>query len=366
MLNINYLYENLEPHPLLWNFCIFTGLYHGIISRCNQYKKNKTEIIAKTLEDIKLDQLLHNLKKAWARQYFEDPEIQKLLILTYPVEVEQKFLQKENISIDTWAIMTTFEKLHEISYTQEVTKKVNINTIAWFQELRKRTYEQDEIETYIQRFFAFVQKILLAQKYEKENAALQDFIQHKLKIKKSAQGSITKRYPDSITVYLANNYITTLFHELTHVVNKFFRNIYNEAEQKIPDFKRTKHLEWFANFIGFNAIDTIIEEKEINYEPIFISPYSYTYRQVYKNWSNNIEHNKTIIRESLSVFSNEYKEKIDYLHQRFYRFFPYEQNKFLYPKELLYQIGYDNILQSFKKAENKDSLLAKYLLNKFD
>ena len=55
-------------------------------------------------------------------------------------------------------------------------------------------------------------------------------------------------------------------------------------------------------------------------------------------------------------------EKTNFYIQRFYKFFHYDQHEYLYPKELLYHIGYHEIRSLFKATKNKKQLLAQCFL----
>jgi hypothetical protein len=181
---------------------------------------------------------------------------------------------------------------------------------------------------------------------------------------------VTSQIGDKIYVQVGNNTIMTLYHELAHVVNRFFRYHYYQNYEVCFD-NYTKTNEGFANFLAYHLCETVMSREidlidEVSTHELFFSFYIDIYATLREQGSNDRKLNYEIVANQLEMFMPDLisTEKIDFYFQRFFKFFHYDQHQYFYPKELMYHLGYNEIRQLFRQADDKKQLLTQLLLGK--
>jgi hypothetical protein len=145
----------------------------------------------------------------------------------------------------------------------------------------------------------------------------------------------------------------TLHHELTHFVMNFFDEFYPDTKWFHISWDSTKNNEWFANFMALHFATQILEwSTDIWWcapYPLFFSMYIDIYATLIQQWSTDTAVNKDLVSQQLRHLESPTitDDKIDFYYQRFYKYFHYNQHTALYPKELLYYLGYNQIREAY-------------------
>lgn len=321
---------------------------------------------------IERGELFRLLEDTSSDQYFDDPLIRKILLESYPYEVELKFLWSniKNKGERNERLVNLFDELFQIDYKKVLWNYRHEHQSAAL-EFTKQAHDNrlyDDIAEAKKMYIDFTYKLLEDQWYIQEKEILQKFCDEKLLMKNEEGISwVTYREGKKIVVKVGNNTYTTLFHELTHAINSYFRFDHYEGEY-ICDHT-TKTNEWLSNFVAYHAYDHIlswnIEEIEtMNLDHLFFSMYIDIYKTISEIKWWNLAIYKQKIRKQLEQFEGDLltDEKADFYYQRFYKFFHYDQNEYFYPKEMLYYLWYDSMRQLFIWSTHKNQLLADCLL----
>ena len=316
--------------------------------------------------------LLSALESMESDQYFVDPLIRQIMLEAYPYEVELKFLQ-QNVADDTQRnerLIWLFDELFATDYHEVLdtyTHDDQLWAIAYTQQAHdERVYEDLEIAK--KQYIDFSYKLFVNQWYEEEARALQHFCKDMLDIAfEEGISGVTSRKQGKIYIWLWNKTYTTLFHEMTHAINNYFRFEYY-ASGNTCDHK-TKTNEWLSNFVAYHIYEYIVwgdieSLDQMSLEPMFFSMYIDIYKSLTIYWHKDAESNRDLVHTQLRSFewSLLTDDKADFYYQRFYKYFHYDQHTYMYPKELMYYLGYRWVLQLFDTSKNKKSLLAQALL----
>lgn len=333
--------------------------------------------------------LLKLLEDDTQHMHFADPIIREILLEAYPYEVELKFLWSTDIQDDVERnerIITLFNKLFAIDYHEIMSTYTHADQLH-AQETTKLAHDEwlyDDITTAKDQYVHFVKTLLTDQWYTKEVKFFWEFCDHLVMKVTPGISGVTSRQWDDIVIEVGNNTYTTLFHELTHAVNSFFR--FDFYESKYTCDHSTKTNEWLSNFIAYHCYPQIVSGEieaveEMNLEQLFFSMYIDIYKSVGEKASRRVDEKKAlwenwvwyISKESKKVVFEQLKkfewellsdEKAEFYYQRFYKFFHYDQATYFYPKEMMYYLGYRGVLDLFRSSQHKKQLLAECLLGK--
>ncbi len=355
MIWINYLYKQLWDKIILKNYLLFIWYRYWIINYEAELEQKINEIVYKLNETIEHNELKYELWKKENNIFFDWPECRKILLYAYDVEINFKYLKKKTAFDKNNAkkTMNIFNKVYWFNFHDHI-ENFSIKNFSKKEYKKLRSIEYVNANETVDRFLDFVYQILIESWYKKEEVLLRNkFREEPIKI-------IFKQWINwfvswnIITIW--NKLQTTLLHELTHVINNCFY-------KKKSMYKRTLFNEWFANFVAYNLYYTIIEKSnKIQKKALFRPIYSILYYKINNKCSNDENKNYKIIEKTLIKENFCKKNKVKYFYNRFYKFFHYAQNKYLYPKELTYEIWYKNIINNFKKTSDRKKLCAKYFL----
>ena len=321
--------------------------------------------------------LLKQLQEPNNDRHFDHPLIRQLLCTAYPYEIQLKYLQQKvpnDLQLNE-QIIKLFNEYYHIDYHQviqdyETQQKHKIDILQTACQIREIHYKC--LSEQLQKRKEFITTLLQQQGYNKQAQALLHFLNQHLNISIDSQSSnMTVEQWENIIVHLSNQSYSILYHELTHVVNNFFRYYYPpQVTSRTHDF--TKINEWFANFIAYHLgqhiQDLQKDYKDIDLSEHFNSPYIHIYMTLAKKWSDDPSHNQQIINSLMHhyQYSLPQLDSEDFYYQRFYKFFHYHQHHYFYPKELLYYLGYHEILKNSQQSPHKTQLLCDYFLCHFD
>lgn len=364
---LNYWYSHTNTSRLLKN-------YIYLINGEEDFSVQKN--IDHITDHIHDNTLLRMLQWVEFLPEFDQVEIQNIMLEAYPYEVLMKF-KWEDIMNDkkrNERLIWNFDRFFKIDYHTELNKYC-IECNRWALQstyLAHEKWRYSNIAWATKQFFAFIHKILNDQWYMIEAEALQKYMEWNLKIShQSGISGNTDYNEDKIEVDVWNNTYTTLFHELIHATNRFFRTHYSDEDHYFCEDNLTKTNEWLANFVAYHLMDTIIAGDvdmidNMTLEPIFFSMYIDIYATMREHGTNDRKKNYEIIHQELKKFEWDLltDEKARFYYERFYKFFHYDQHEYFYPKEMMYYLGYNGILDLFRNSDNKKQLLASCLLGK--
>jgi len=163
---------------------------------------------------------------------------------------------------------------------------------------------------------------------------------------------------------------TTLFHELAHFTNRFFRfHYYQNYEVCFDNYTKTN--EGFADFVAYHLHHQIISGdieaiETMTSEPLYFSAYIDVYATLREQGSTTKSHNFDLVYQEMQRFEGDLinDRTAHFYFERFYKFFHYEQHEFFYPKEMMYFLGYEEIRKLFVHASDKKQLLTQLFLGK--
>ena len=363
---LNYWYTDINNSRLLKNYIYLLNKREDFLLEDDE------KHICRHINDGKLLQML---KSPEYLSDFEEIEVQSIMLKAYPYEVLMKFKnQKIENNIETnEKLIWYFNQFFNINYAEELEKYCN----ECNREAMKNTYltherwRHNDIDIATEQFFDFINKLLLEEWYKNEVEALVKFMKPNLRLNYIKWISGVTWYDwDIISVDVGNNTYTTLFHELIHAVNRFFR-IKHYDENIVCYDSLTKTNEWLSNFVAYHLMDAIIAGDidmidEMSLDPIFFSMYIDIYATMREHGTNDRTKNFDIIYQELKKFEWDLltDDKARFYYERFYKFFHYDQHEYFYPKEMMYYLGYNGILELFRNNSNKKQLLANCLLGK--
>ncbi len=319
-------------------------------------------------------ELLTLLEDSQSDQYFDEPIIREILLEAYPYEVELKFLwlKVKNDTERNDRLVDFFDELFQIDYKHMLTtyRHEHQSEALTFTKKAHDSWVYSNIDQAKMHYIDFVCKLFEDQWYLEESKVLMKFCDEKLimNVEEWISG-VTYREWSKIVVKVWNNTYTTLFHELTHAINSYFRFDWYESEYLCDHTTKTN--EWLSNFIAYHFYDQILlwdidAIQTMNLDHLFFSMYIDIYKSLSEHpwWDQTIYKQKTT--EQLERFEWDLltKQKSEFYYQRFYKFFHYNQNEYFYPKEMLYYLGYDGMRQLFMWSTHKKQLLANCLLGK--
>lgn len=360
MIGIVNQYNIFEP-KILTSYLRFCGFYNWIAKRKKKFLKNKKKIIDLTLIDISTWKFYKELKKSCNLAFFGDVRIQNIYRLWYDAEIRQKYLHQDNIECQNMQIIELMNEILGIDYFKYLSdnslQDMDSKKVQTQIKLKKETYT-DVLEI-LGKFKLFISSLL---QNSWNGTMIADFIRKfdKIKIRDNKNLNRTFYIKDKIFIDLKDRNTVSLLHELAHASNKILSKQKHEHNTK----SRTKQREWLANFVAYNCFDAINSKNlEISLENIFVSPYTPIYQNLYKHGTDDKEYNKKIISDSFSSFGHPASDPdLDYRLFRFYRFFPIDQHIFLFPKELVYQIWYDNIASKIQNSKTPHTTLTTFFI----
>lgn len=366
MISLNYTYYKINNDIILRWYLILFGILFKEIENNDNLDDKSSQIIIEKIKKIS-SQKAKKMIKYSDDKLFASPMIKNLMLLSYDYEINGKLLWKKT-SVNIWRtnrIMNIFNQIWWINYKKEI-KGLNL----WKYNLEKfYLYTQDtyeDIDKEITLFLNTIWNILNKAWYINERKILQKSIQH-YKINTIYSEDVWSHVKDKenekdITIYLNSRKKTTLYHEYTHILQRIIRKEFNI---NMKWFELISQNEWVSNFIAYNLFDNIWSENldHINLEHIFFPKYNYIYNKLYNNWSKSTQKNYKLISKELKKIWYKNEEEIRGFYFRFFKFLPLNQNKHLYPKELLYKIWYEKTLESFI-GKNKIKNIADLLLYK--
>lgn len=365
-IGINYNYTQIAWRKILPNYLLVGGATLEEI-----YNNSLDE---KKYEDIILNEYI--LKRLYKDEgeyiKFSSPLVKDVLLEAYPYEINLKFMWDsiKNNETRNQNIMKLLNQYFWIDYKKllETYNSCDVKSekVNRFQKIRNIEYES--LSEAVEKYTYFVHCFLSEMQLNEDANAIETFLKEQIQITfKNGISWITKYDWDTIYVLLWTMRYVTLFHELTHAVNKFFRRSRNQ-EINNPGYL-TKMNEGFANFVSFNLFENIttwrVDINCSNYtEELFFSLYSEIYYRLYNYWNSEKNSNYKLVEATFKEFEKQSisNQKIFYFFERFYRYFHFNQHTYLYPKELLYYEWYINILNLFRSISNKWKMLAKLFL----
>lgn len=363
---LNYSYKEFNDGALLLPSYVY------LLDNVEDITTYDQEHILRHVKDGKLlDMFVDDAHK----NAFENPLIRKIYHEAYPYQMQMKFAWEDIPNDDrrNKRIIWFFDQFFDIDYEKVLEtycQECNRDALA-------KTYLTHEKERYDDIYeaawlFTDVVLSLLQEKwYTQEATAFQRFLHTNLTLTSLAWISWNTRYEwDKVYVEVGNNTYTTLFHELTHAINRFFRVQYYHENVVCYD-NLTKTNEWLSNFVAYHLLDAfktwdIDAIDHISLDPIFFSMYIDIYATVREHGSHERKHNFDVIYQQLQKFEWNLltDEKAKFYYERFYKFFHYDQHMYFYPKELMYYLWYHETLDLFRKTQDKWDMLIQCLLSK--
>lgn len=170
---------------------------------------------------------------------------------------------------------------------------------------------------------------------------------------------------DHIIIKVGNHTRVTLFHELTHAVLLFFKSL---EEIKPLAVNLARHNEGVCNLIAYHLHDQIMQGQYdivgMDLEARYFSYYIDVYAHMYEHGFADREKNYRLMHDELIRFEGNLMSdvKARYYFNRFYRYFHFDQHKYMFPKELMYALGYDGTLAKMRKADDKQQCLVDLLM----
>lgn len=368
MIGLTYTHTNYtENNKLLPN-------YYYFLSKIYPETKNAYDDIAHFVYNGSLLSELSDLRHT---RFFDSPVTQQILANAYENEIIYKFLwvtsHKENNHNDQ-KLIELFNTYFEIDY-EELLEKYCSQCNRWellsrHNNVRKQEYtDRKEV---IELYLSFIEHICTIADQPHYGEAHRTFAAKHLIVedKPWTTWEASRRW-ENVLITLGNNSYETLIHELVHFTHNFFEDIYEETsfDQLVTD--SIEH-EWLANFIAFHFMEYIIHDQKdittISTDHSFFSYYIDIYATLRKDWWDTKEHNYTIVRNELISFEWEdiTDAKVDFFFERFYKYFRYDQHKYFYPKELIYYVWYNKMLEWFTNAWDKHAWLFSMLTGDFD
>ena len=329
--------------------------------------------ILKHVHDGKLLSMLQDETNNYA---FDNPLIRKMLLDAYPYEVLMKFADQkvENDDQVNKNIITHFNSFFKIDYEKELErycKECNVDALK-HNFLAHERWRYDDISVATNLFFDFVCNLLKELWYDNECEGLKKYVKSQLDVKYMEWISWNAEPQwEGMLVEVGNNTYTTLFHEMVHVTNRYFRYTFVWENHEVCADNLTKSNEWLANFVAYHLMDHITEGNidgidSLNTDPIFFSMYIDIYATMREHGTHDRRQNFDLIYLELKKFEWDLltDQKAKFYYERFYKFFHYDQHTYFYPKEMMYYLGYNAILDLFKTSTDKKQLLANCLMGK--
>ncbi len=363
---LNYSYHNFD------NWAKLLPQYVFLLDHDDTITKFDHDHILEHVNDGKLEMMLAATS---SDVYFEDSLLRKINLEAFPYQMQLKFAQMDiqNDVSRNKRIIELFNTFFDIDYENVLDtycKECN-------REVAKKTYLAHDKWRYNDIFKAaglftwFVLTLLQEKWYTKEATAFQRFLHTDLSLTHIPWISGNTKYDgNKVIVEVWNNTYTTLFHELTHAINRFFRVQYYKDDVICYD-NLTKTNEWLANFVAYHLLDAFVSEdvdaiNEISLSPVFFSMYIDIYATTREFWSHDRKHNFDLIYQELQKFEGDLltDQKASFYYERFYKFFHYDQHMYFYPKEVMYYLWYHGILDLFNSSQDKWDLLIQCLLSK--
>ncbi len=193
---------------------------------------------------------------------FDAPLIWEILIASYPYEVDLKYLQSsvQNDPVRNQRIMWLFEQFFAIDYNKvldsyclECDREQRYTTSLATQECYYAS--QSEATTL---FISYIVSLLRSQGFSPEAEAYEKYANTKLHISFEEWISwVTSEIGDKVIINVGNMTYATLFHELAHFTNRFFRfHYYQNYEVCFDNYTKTN--EGFADFVAYHLHHQII------------------------------------------------------------------------------------------------------------
>lgn len=361
-------YTHFEYHDgsrLLPNYAYFLNRFVPIVYT------DKSSITPHILDGT----LLKQLSDSNNNHILSDPLIRKILLEAYLYEVEYKFMQQDvvNNEAKNVKLIKLFDQYFQEDYRKTMlsycTNCDRTQLINRFKDIHHFTYTDRDIA--VQQYLTFISQLLTQAWYQKEVVALKLFAESHLIISYQEDISwVAWVDGENVKIKIWNSTYVTLFHELTHFVMDFFDEFYPDTKWLHITWDSTKNNEWFANFMALHFYTQILEWSiDIWWcaqYPLFFSMYIDIYATLIQQWSTNEILNHDIVAKqlrqlgSIKITDN----KIDFYYQRFYKYFHYDQHTALYPKELLYYLGYSQIREAYCKVseDQKVSYIVNHLM----
>jgi hypothetical protein len=351
MIGLNYVYYSLNDDIILKNYLFFFGLFFKeIVSEDEMDKKKAKKIIAllKGISPLKAKQAIISSDE----NIFDSPLIKELLLLAFDYEIWAKLCKKKIPSLlkTNQRILSIFNTLYGIDYHRSITT-ANFAKYTKNQWIYTFYHEQyyDSAEASIKKFFSFVFDILEKSGHKKEKRQLeQEVTIHTIRtVYHKANSSFVEAKGNTITIHLHSKKKTVLYHECTHLIHMLVRKRFSIKKKwfKIQSFN-----EGAANFFAYNLFDNIEQWTftTISLKYLNFPKYSYLYHEIFTKGTNSSHSNYLLVKRTCKTLWYTNKKEIEAIYYRFFKFFPFSQHMYLYPKELLYQIWYERIIHSFK------------------
>lgn len=343
--------------------------YAYLLNRFVPITYTDKETITPSILNGTLLELLHNPQN---NDLFIDPLVREIMLEAYPYEIEYKFMQ-QNITND----LVRNEKLIKLfnMYFQEDYHKTmesycshcnKDRLIERSQHVHHFTYTDRKLA--VEQYLTFISTLLTQAKYQHAASVLAQYAESHLIITYE-EGISWVAWIDweNVKIKVWNSTYVTLYHELTHFVMNFFNEFYPETKWLRTTWDSTKNNEWFANFIALHFYTQILEWTiDIWWcapYPLFFSMYIDIYATLIKQGSIDSKHNYDLVAQQLRHLESSTitDDKINFYYQRFYKYFHYDQHTSLYPKELLYYLGYNQIREAY--CELPEDQKAQYIID---
>lgn len=207
-------------------------------------------------------------------------------------------------------------------------------------------------EDMFNKFFSFIFHILVKTWHRKEKNKLQKELQNYTftVMYQKKNSSFVEIKNNKIVMYMNSKKKTTFYHECTHLLHVMVRKIFSIQKEH---FTLHTYNEWAANFFAYNLFENIeaCSLDSISLQHIYFPKYSYMYQELLDKGTNIPYKNHLLVKKICATLWYTDDQEINNLYYRFFKFLPFSQHRYLYPKELLYQIGYEKIIHSFRTKD---------------
>lgn len=365
---LNYThFEYDDGSRLLPNYAYLLNHTHPVI-----YTDKST-----ILPYIQDDTLLKLLEDPANDSEFEDPLIRQILLEAYPYEIELKFLGEDILD-------DTARNQRIISLCNQYLDEDYFATIKGYcsdcnrDQLIQRSHgahtaAYTDRDLAVGQYLSFISWLLSQAWHAAAAQALGEFcVSHLIITHEAGISGVAWIDGADVRIKVWNHTYITLFHELTHFVMNFFDDFYPVTKDISTWVDSTKNNEGLSNFVALHFLDAILAgNTDISWcppHPLFFSMYIDIYATLTLAWfDNRLQNYDLVTTEFKRLESNQITDdKIDFYYQRFFKFFHYDQHTFMYPKELMYYLGYNQIREKFCSTPDADKvlLLIDFLMSK--
>lgn len=337
--------------------------------------KFDTQSLMKMKALIQEWKLLEFLQRSESIQRFDEPLLRDIVLQAYPYEVEWKFLWDliEDNTQRNEKLISLFDQFFRVSYQEvmDAYSKRSADELEIIHTTSSRVHQESypDRDAAVTAYFLWLDTLLKSQWFIDEAKAISKFIKDNMVVRfREGISWVAFSEWEKIAIEVGNSTYVTLFHELTHLVAKYFRFTYYENFEVCFD-NYTKTNEGLANYVAYHLFDGIMCANQqcvetVSHNELFFSPYIGVYAMLRNEWTNDKMKNFALVKEFMEEYEGSLltEEKARFYFERFYKFFHYDQHEYFYPKELMYYLGYNQIRLMVKESLNPTQLLTQLLL----